>query len=414
MNLIAVIILFALLAEYLLGLVLDYLNLKTVQVELPDAFRGVYDPSLYQKSQAYLRVNTVFGRLTSTFSLLVVLGFWFSGGFQIVDSWVRSLSLGPVFTGILYIGVILGVRVALFIPFRIYDTFAIEERFGFNKSDWRTFIKDGLKAVGLSLVLGIPVLSTILLFFEVADSHAWWLCWIAVCAYAFAAQYVVPTWIMPLFNRFEPLEEGELRSAIQNCAEAAGFPLRNVYMMDGSRRSSKANAFFAGFGKHKRIVLFDTLVASHTIPELVGILAHEMGHDLLRHNRQNLLLAWAEMGVMLYLLSLFVSRQALFDAFFVAQPSVYAGLLLFGMLYEPIAFAAGIGVMLMSRKNEYDADRFAVETTGDPSVLSSALKKLSANNLTNLLPHPWYAFFHYTHPPILQRLQAIEGRHNGS
>jgi STE24 endopeptidase len=220
-------------------------------------------------------------------------------------------------------------------------------------------------------------------------------------------QFAVPTWIMPLFNKFTPLEPGELKTAIMNYAESIGFPLKNVFVMDGSKRSSKANAFFAGFGRHKRIVLFDTLIKNHSVSELVGILAHEMGHYKKKHIYWMMLAGIVQSGIILYLLSLFISAPPLFEAFYMQQPSVYAGLVFFGVLYSPIDFFIGIFMQMFSRKNEYAADRFAAETTNRPNAFIRALKRLAVHNLSNLRPHPLYVFLNYSHPPILDRIEAI-------
>jgi len=266
---------------------------------------------------------------------------------------------------------------------------------------------DLLKGLMLAFLLGTPLLAAILAFFQYAGAHAWWYCWIGVTLYILGVQFVAPAWIMPLFNKFTPLEEGELRTAILAYAKAINFPLENVYQMDGSRRSKKSNAFFTGFGKHKRIVLFDTLIRQHSVNELVAILAHEMGHYKKKHIRQALILGILQTGIMLYLLSYFITYQGLFDAFYMSQQSVYAGMLFFAMLYAPIDFFIGILMQIRSRKNETAADQFAAETTKDPGSMAAALKKLSVDNLSNLTPHPFYVFLNYSHPPILQRIQAL-------
>jgi STE24 endopeptidase len=236
---------------------------------------------------------------------------------------------------------------------------------------------------------------------------AWWYCWLGVTLYMLVVQFIAPTWIMPLFNKFTPLEEGELKSAILSYASAIDFPLENVYMMDGSRRSTKSNAFFTGFGKHKRIVLFDTLIRQHSVKELVAVLAHEMGHYKKKHIRQGIILGILQTGLMLFLLSRFISYPGLFDAFYMQHISVYAGLIFFAMLYAPIDFFVGLFLQVLSRRNETNADRFAAETTGDPGSMVDALKKLSVHNLSNLTPHPFYVFLNYSHPPVLKRIQAL-------
>lgn len=407
MNLIALIILITLIASTALHIFADILNLKVLRNEVPEPFQDVYDADRYRQSQEYLRVNTRFEWITTGFDLLVFLAFWFGKGFPLLDEWVRSLNQGPVVTGLMYIGILTLAKAVLDLPFSIYDTFVIEERFGFNKTTWKTFITDLLKGLMLSILLGAPLLGGILAFFEYAGSNAWWYCWIVAILFMLGIQFIAPTWIMPLFNKFEPLEDGDLRQAILAYAQSVNFSLKNVFVIDGSRRSGKSNAFFTGFGKNKRIALFDTLIAQHTVSELVAVLAHEIGHYKKKHILQGMVIGFLHMGIMFFLLSLFISYQGLFDAFYMEQKSVYAGLIFFGMLYSPIEFFLGLFMQMRSRKNEYEADRFAAETTKDGTSLANALKKLSANNLSNLIPHPLYVFLNYSHPPVLERIKCL-------
>ncbi|MGD8521525.1 MAG: M48 family metallopeptidase [Desulfobacterales bacterium] len=407
MNIIAIIILATIVIDLILNAWADYLNLKMLQPELPKAFKDVYEPDQYRKSQEYLRVNTRFGWITGTFNVVLILVFWFAKGFPLLDQWVRSWDLGPIFSGLIFIGVLAIIKAILTIPFSIYATFVIEERFGFNKTTWATFALDLLKGTLLAILLGAPLLAAVLAFFEYAGVYAWIYCWIAVTLYMLGVQFIAPTWIMPLFNKFTPLESGELKSAILSYASSIKFPLENVYVMDGSRRSRKSNAFFTGFGKHKRIALFDTLINQHTTNELLAVLAHEMGHYKKKHIMLSIILGILQTGLMLFLLSFFISYQGLFDAFYMNYTSVYAGLIFFAMLYSPLDFFIGMLMQMFSRRNETQADRFAVETTGDPQAMADALKKLSAHNLTNLTPHPFYVFLNYSHPPVLQRINDI-------
>lgn len=407
MNSIATIILFTIIITYALNLLADYLNLTRLQTDLPEEFKGLYDPDRYRKSQEYLYVNTRFGWTASTAGLIFILIFWFGKGFPLLDDRVRAFGLNAIWSGLIYMGILIGCRAILSLPFSVYKTFVIEERFGFNKTSPATFVKDLLKGLILALLLGGPLLSGILLFFQYAGVNAWWYCWIAVTLFMLIVQFVAPTWIMPLFNKFTPIEDGELRERILSYAESIQFPLDNVYVMDGSKRSSKANAFFTGFGNRRRIVLFDTLISQHTVPELVAVLAHEMGHYKKKHILKTIIIGIAQMGVVFYLLSLFIDNQALFDAFYMEQKSVYAGLIFFGLLYTPIDFFTGIFMQFYSRKNEYEADRFAVETTQDQKSLSDSLKKLTIGNLSNLTPHPLYVFLNYSHPPVLSRIRAM-------
>ena len=408
MNPIALIILLTIIFDFILNGFADYLNLKMLRSDLPQPFQGVFDPGRYRKSQQYLKVNTRFGWITGTFNVIVILLFWFGEGFPLLDEWVRSFGYGSVITGLSYMGILIFVKSLLSLPFSIYSTFIIEERFGFNQTTGSTFVLDLAKGILLAVLIGTPLLAGILLFFEYAGANAWWYCWIAVTLFMLGVQFIAPTWIMPLFNKFSPLEDGELKTSILSYAASIKFPIENVYVMDGSRRSSKSNAFFTGFGKHRRIVLFDTLIKQHTTGELLAVLAHEMGHYKKKHILQSLSLGILQMGIMLYLLSLFISYPGLFDAFYMPHKSVYAGLIFFGMLYSPLGFFIGIFMQMLSRKNEFAADRFSVETTRDRDSMANALKKLSINNLSNLLPHPLYVFLNYSHPPVLQRIQAIQ------
>jgi STE24 endopeptidase len=407
MNSIAIIILGTLGLDFILNMVADALNLKHLNSVLPRAFEGVYEPERYRKSQQYLKVNTQFGWVTATFNLFVILVFWFAKGFPLLDKWVRSFRLDPILTGLIYIGVLILFKSILALPFNAYATFVIEERFGFNRTTLSTYMTDVLKGLALALLLGIPLIAGVLAFFQYAGSSAWLYCWIGVTIYMLVVQFVAPTWIMPLFNKFTPLEDAELKSTILSYAASINFPLENIYQMDGSRRSTKSNAFFTGFGKHKRIVLFDTLIKQHTSREMLAILAHEMGHYKKKHIPQALILGILQTGLMLFLLSKFITYQGLFDAFYMPQQSVYAGMLFFAMLYAPIDFLVGILMQILSRKNEIIADQFAAETTGDPHSMVDALKKLSVHNLSNLTPHPFYVFLNYSHPPVLKRIQLL-------
>ncbi|MFZ1202518.1 MAG: M48 family metallopeptidase [Desulfobacterales bacterium] len=403
-------ILLALLLKLALNTVADILNLQTLRPDLPPEFQDLYDEARYQRSQQYLKVNTRFGWVVSAVNLLVLLIFWFGGGFALLDQWLRAWNLGPVPTGMAFIGTLSLLAGAVSLPFSIYHTFEIEERFGFNRSSRATFITDKIKALGLALLLGAPLLAGVLAFFEYAGSMAWLYCWAAVTIYMLVVQFVAPTWIMPLFNRFSPLDDGPLKQAIVVYARSIDFPLENIYVMDGSRRSSKSNAFFTGFGRHRRIVLFDTLIKNHGQEELVAVLAHEMGHYKQKHIQKSLLLAIAQSGLMFFLLSLLISNPALAAAFDVPQPSVYAGLVFFVLLYTPLDLVAGIFMQMLSRRNEFAADRFAVDTTREPAAMAVALKKLAVHNLTNLAPHRLYVMLNYSHPPVMERLQAISKR----
>jgi len=407
MNWIAWIILIALIVDYLLNMISDGLNLKHLSPEVPEAFQDIYDAEQYARSQEYLKVNTRFEWWVSGLDLILILAFWFGHGFAYLDRWIRSFDLGSIMSGLLFVSVLGVIKLILSLPFTVYSTFVIEERFGFNKTTVKTFIVDLMKSLVLSFVLGAPLLAGIFYFFEVAGANAWWYCWSVVTIYVLIVQFIAPTWIMPWFNKFTPLEPGELKDMILDYARSIQFSLTNIFIIDGSKRSSKSNAFFTGFGKNKRIALYDTLVDQLSHKELVSVLAHEMGHYKKKHIWVNMAIGILYSGLMFYLLSIFISYDSLFDAFYMSQPSVYAGMIFFGMLFSPIDFFLGLFLQSLSRFNEYQADNFAAKTTNNPKALISALKTLSVHNLSNLTPHPFYVFLNYSHPPVLERIKRL-------
>jgi len=404
---IIIIILSTLIGAYLLNIIADLLNLGNLNQPLPKEFSDQYDNQKYLASQNYLKTNTKFGFITSGFDLIVILLFWFSGGFQIIDSFVRSFDLNSIVSGLFFTGILLFLKLIISLPFTLYSTFVIEEKFGFNKTTPVLFFKDLTKSIFISAVLGGILLSLILGFLEFGGRFAWVMCWAVSVIFLLIVQYIVPTWIMPLFNKFTPLEEGPLKDAIVDYAKSIDFSLSNIFVMDGSKRSSKSNAFFTGFGKNKRIVLFDTLIKEQTTDELVSVLAHEMGHFIKKHIIKRMVIGILQMGLIFYLISIFISHEGLFHAFFMQDVSIYAGLIFFGMLYSPIDLFVSILFQISSRKDEYEADRFARDTTQSHKPLISALKKLSAHNLSNLTPHPFYVFLNYSHPPVMERINAL-------
>ena len=410
MNAYAVIIAVALVADYAVDRVAEVRNLRALREEPPAGFETVYEPDTYRRSQRYTRERTRLGRVSQSVDLAALLAFWWLGGFAWLAGWVSGMPGGPVTQGLVFVAVLGAARGLIDLPFMIYGTFVVEARYGFNRTTVRTFLADMVKGLLLTIVLGAPALAAVIAFFAYAGALAWVYAWAVVVAFSVALEFVVPTWIMPLFNRFTPLEEGELHTAISAYAASVDFPLRSVMVMDGSRRSTKANAFFTGFGRNKRIALFDTLIAQHGTQELVAVIAHEVGHYKKRHVLQGLVLSVVHMGVLFYLLSQFLTQEGLFAAFGVAEPSVYAGLVFFGLLLTAVETALSVGLQALSRGHERQADAFAAETTGHPEAMVTALVTLARSTLTNLTPDPFYVLLHYSHPPLVERVAALTAR----
>jgi STE24 endopeptidase len=410
MDFYQVFIVAALLAKFLVDLASELLNLQSLRPDLPVELQTFYDPRQYSNSQEYTKARTGLGIAGSSFDLVLLLVFWFAGGFNRLDQLIRSLNFNPIITGILYIGAILLADAVLSIPFSIYATFVIEQKFGFNRTTSGTFVVDRLKALVLSIALGIPLLAAVLWFFQHAGGFAWLYCWIISAIFVLILQFVAPVWILPLFNKFTPLSAGELKNRIFQYAAKVGFAVKDIFVIDGSKRSSKANAFFTGFGGNRRIALYDTLIEQHTVPELVAVLAHEIGHQKRKHVLQAIAVGIVHAGIIFFLISIFLNNRSLFDAFHMEQVSVYGSLLFFGILYEPLSFILSILLNAFSRKHEREADYYAARTVDNPEDMVSALKKLSVKNLSNLTPHPLYVFLHYSHPTLLQRIESIRKR----
>lgn len=407
MNVYALIILIALVGSYGLEMLSDFLTLRSLKPEPPEEFKDLYDPAEYRKSQNYTRERIRFGFIRSTVSLIVLLTFWFLGGFNLLDGLLRSYGRSEIVTGIAFIGALLLGSSLIELPFTLYSTFVIEEKFGFNKTSWKVFIADKIKGLILGALLGLPLLAAILWFFEAAGPAAWLYGWALVTAFTLIIQYVAPVWILPLFNKFTPLEEGTLKQSIFAYAKSVEYPLKDILVMDGSKRSAKANAFFTGWGKNKRIALFDTMLDKYSVEEIVAVVAHEVGHFKLKHTIKGTVLSILSTGILFYLLSLFIKNPGLFEAFGMTHISAYAGLVFFGLLYTPIEMFLSVLMNIFSRKHEYEADRYSAETTGHGGHLTAALKKLSVHNLTNLTPHPLPVFLYYSHPPLKDRIRAL-------
>lgn len=394
----------------LLHLWIHALNLKAIAPEIPSEFQGVYDEEKYRKSQNYLRDSTRVDLVTKLIRTSVLIAFILLGGFKVLFELAHGVSDHLVLQGLVFAGLLLLVQTLWSLPFSIYDTFVLEERYGFNKTTPKTFAGDTLKGLLLGCLIGAPLFAALVYFFETAGAQAWWICWAVVSIVQLFLLYIAPVVILPLFNKFEPLPEGSLRTALETYAEQQGFHLSGLFTIDGSRRSTRANAYFTGFGKNRRIALYDTLIENHDEDELVAILAHEVGHAKCRHIHKQLAIGLLSTGLLFGLLSLVIREPGLYQAFQLpgtAPLPLYAGLIFFSFLYSPVSALIGILTSILSRKFEYEADAFAVNTTQGADPLIRGLKKLSVDNLSNLTPHPWLVFLEYSHPPVLQRIEAM-------
>lgn len=407
MNVYLAIILAILIGDYLIDVIVEILNLRCASVVLPKEFVGFYDAQKYTQSQNYLKESTRFTLIKSTIFTSLVLLFILSGGFNFVDKVARSFHLAPILTGLIFAAILMLAVQVLDIPFSTYRTFVIEEKYGFNKTTVRTFVLDILKSLILGAIIGGIIFSAILWFFAKTGSWAWVYCWIAVAVFQLFLLFIAPVVILPLFNKFIPLEDGELRTTIEQYAAQEDFKIKGIFKMDASRRSTKVNAFFTGFGQYRRIALFDTLITKLGIDELVSVLAHEIGHYKKRHILKRIAIATLTYGVMFLILSLFINNEGLFAAFKMEKTSIYASLFFFGFLYTPVNMLFSVFSNFLFRRHEYEADAYAVSTYKRPEAFVAALKKLTVENLSNLTPHPLKIFLYYSHPPVLQRIQTI-------
>lgn len=391
---------------FVLGRILDTLNLRHTLPVLPKELLDVFDPEEYKKSQLYKRDNIRFSFITSSLGLVLMLILFFLGGFGWIDGRLMTLELPYILHVLLFFGILALLGDILSTPLDLYSTFVLEERYGFNRTTARTYILDKFKGWLIGAILGGGLLALITWIYMLTGKWFWLIALGVVILVSVFMMMFYSNLIVPLFNKQTPLEEGSLREKIEDFAEKAGFKLDNIYVMDGSKRSSKANAYFTGLGPKKRIVLFDTLIEELEEEEIVAVLAHEVGHYKKKHTTTGLILGTIQTAIMFYLFSLFVGADSFAVALGGAEASFHLGLIAFGVLYSPISMITGLGSNALSRHNEFQADNFAREKYNASSLISS-LKKLSKNNLSNLTPHPVYVFFHYSHPPLLQRIRTL-------
>ncbi|MEO9660970.1 MAG: M48 family metallopeptidase [Maribacter dokdonensis] len=400
-------ILFILVGEFILATVMNYLNAKRFKDPIPTEVADVFNAEEYKKSQAYKLTNYKFGIITSVFSLVLILAFLLFGGFAWVDQVAQNISNNSIVQALIFFGIIMIGSDILNLPFSYYQTFVIEEKFGFNKTTKATFFIDKLKQWLMTIIVGGIILSLILWFFQWAGTNFWLYTWALITIFTLFMNLFYSKLIVPLFNKQEPLEAGSLKSKIENYAAEVGFDLQNIFVINGSKRSTKANAYFSGFGKEKRVTLYDTLINDLEEEEIVAVLAHEIGHYKRKHIIYNLATSILLTGVMLLILSLFINNPEVSLAIGVDRPSFHAALIGFGILYSPISEITGLLMNHFSRKFEYQADDYAKQTYAALPLVAS-LKKLSKNSLSNLTPHPAYVFMHYSHPPLIDRIRNLK------
>ncbi len=407
-----IIILCIVIFNYLFGLLLDYLDSTRWSNELPEELVGIYDAEKYRKSQDYEKVKTRFSLITGAFSLVLLILMLVLGGFAWLDDVVRTYTTNPILMALLFFAILGLASDLLTTPFSAYHTFVIEQKFGFNTTTVKTFISDKLKSWLLAALLGGGLISFVVWVYQATGSWFWFIVWMAVTVFMIFMTLFYSDIIVPLFNKQKPLESGELREAIESYASKTGFKLKNIFVIDGSKRSRKANAYFTGFGPKKRIVLYDTLINDLSTEEIVAVLAHETGHYKKKHVLFSLFSSILSNGIVFYLLSLVIGNPDMSAALGASQASFHIGILAFGMLYSPVTMVIGIFGNMISRRNEYAADRYAAATY-KAEAIKSGLIRLSVLNLSNLRPHPFTVFVGYSHPTLLQRLEAL-GKHKAN
>jgi STE24 endopeptidase len=401
------IIILIVVVDYAINTIIDILNLRKSSTKLPNDLEGIYDEEKYQKAVEYQKANTRFGLLSGFSSVIIMFVVLYFGILGDLDSWTRIHFESVITQTLAFFGIVYIINDVWNIPWQWYATFKIEEKFGFNKLTPSLFWKDKLKTYLLTAIVGGILLSVLIILIMWLGQSFWWIFWLVIILFMVGANFFYTSWILPLFNKLTPLEDGPLREKILTYGKSVNFPIQNIYIMDGSKRSSKANAFFSGFGKRKKIVLFDTLLDKHTDEELVAILAHEVGHYKKKHTISGMISGVLQTGVMLLLMSYMIFNTYLSQALGAEQLSFSVNFIAFGIIYTPISMILSLFSNFISRKHEFQADKFAANTYNGEE-LQNALKKLSIDSLSNLKPHKLYVIFHYSHPPLLQRLQAID------
>mgnify|MGYP006275567797 CR=1 FL=1 len=396
-----------LILEYFVNEIVDYLNLKHELKPVSEYLSKIFTYSQRKKMHLYHLANYRTGFFSSLFSLIIILSLLLFDGFGQIDYWIRSYFDNEIVITLVFFGVIGLGGTLLALPWEIYNTFYIEKRFDFNKQTPMLFFVDKVKGLFLSVLIGGGLLALVAWVYYNLNDHFWWIAWSVFTAFSLFMTMFYSNLIVPLFNKQRPLEEGELRDAIEYTAQQAGFKLDNIYVIDGSKRSTKSNAYFTGIGPKKRIVLYDTLINDLSTEEIVAVLAHEIGHYKKKHVTRNFITGVLQTGIILLLFDFISGYNAIYDAIGAEKPSFHMALLVFGFLFTPVSILIGLGTSYLSRKAEYQADTFAADL-GKGKALIGALLKLTDKNLSNINPHPVFVFMHYSHPPVNERIRNLE------
>ena len=396
------------LAEYIYNVTLSVLGRKASHRAIPKLLEDIYDAGAYRRQQSYSREYSRLGLFSTSVDTTLLLGLFAFGGFAWFDSVARSVSDAPIVMALVYFGIFFLLDWAVGLPFSVYSTFHIEERYGFNRTTPLLFLTDTLKGLAVSVVLYGLLISVVVWIYSLTPAYFWLIAWAVLSVITLVLQFFYSDVIVPLFNKQTPLAEGELRSAIEAFARQVGFKLDNIYVIDGSKRSSKANAYFTGFGTRKRVVLYDTLMEQLSTDEIVAVLAHEIGHYKHRHIWKGIVSALLQNLVMFYLFGLIIDSREIAEAARCTMPSFHINMTVFMLLFTPIQIVTSLLGNMVSRRHEWQADEFA-RLHGMGRALSSALKNMSAKSLANLTPHPAVVFTQYSHPTLLQRVEHLEG-----
>ncbi|MBL4593638.1 MAG: M48 family metallopeptidase [Flavobacteriales bacterium] len=400
------IIIIIIVLNFILERWLSWLNDKNSSDNLPDELKGIYDQEKYAKQRAYDKVKDRFSIISSTFSFILILLMLFFKGFAFIDELAKTFTENVILLPLVFFAILMVASDILNVPFSLYSTFVIEEKFGFNRTTVKTYILDKIKGALIGTVLGGGLMALFIWFYNYTGDLFWLWTWGAFAVFMILITMFYASVIVPLFNKLTPLEDGELKEEITSYCKKVGFKLDNLFVMDGSKRSSKANAFFSGLGSKKRIVLYDTLANEYSKEEITAVLAHEIGHYKKKHTLTTIIVSILQIGLMLFVLSLVINMPEFSLALGVKEKSFHISLLVFSLLYSPLSMLIGVTMNVISRKNEYEADNYA-KTTYNAEPLVSSLKKLSVDSLSNLTPHPYYVFVNYSHPTLLQRIKAL-------